>query len=151
VKKKYRIGLLLILLLLTACSAKEKSTTGSTTSEKTKEIEEIELVTHERVMQVNEDGLPVPIEIFAEWGDMPSTEKANLVEACLEYQVALGEIKGMPIQLKGSPEAFVEAMDIHFLEIERRPDDLEKNDLMNSLVAEQVGVVGHANHLLELE
>ncbi|WP_416144558.1 hypothetical protein [Planococcus koreensis] len=148
--EKYMVGLLLILILLTACSTKEDLTTIST-DEETAEVEEVELVVIERVMQVNADGLATPIEILAEWGDMTSSEKTHLMEASLEYQIALGEMEGTPIKVEGSTEAFVEAMDVHYLELEKRTDDMEKNDLMNSLIAEQVGFVGHSNHLMELE
>lgn len=142
--------MLLLLAMLTACSTKEDVNTASPGKE-IEEFEEYEVLTTLNVLQVNEEGLPTPIEILAEWGDMTTTEKARLVEASLEYQDALGEMEGTPIKVEGSTEEFVEAMDVHYLEIEQRTDDMEKNDLMNSLIAEQVGVVGHSNHLMELE
>lgn len=138
----------LSLVLLASCGINEEVDTA-TPDKDIEEVEESEIIMTERIFQVNEDGLATPINIFAEWGDLPSTDKASLVEASLAYQVALGEMEGTPVQVKGSTEAFVKAMDIYYLEIEQRTDDLEKYDLMNSLIAEQVGAVGHTNHLIE--
>lgn len=149
-KKKYLVVLTLSIMLLTACATNEEVKFVSP-GEETEEVEEFEVVMTSNILQVNEDGLAIPIEIFAEWGDMPFSEKKRLVEASLEYQTALGEMEGTPIKVEGSTEAFVEAMDLHYREVEQRADDIEKHDLMNSPIADQVGVVGYIKHLMVWE
>lgn len=116
----------------------------------TTETDENEIEESVVVEESEEELLVEPSEIMKDWALNTPEEKIQLINECLEYEQLKQQAENSPITIIGTPEQFVEVIDARYEEIEGF-DGFEKYRMHNSTVSAQVGIMGHANQLIDFQ
>ncbi|MBE5093605.1 hypothetical protein CN964_30275 [Bacillus cereus] len=140
---------LLLVFFIAACSS---TTDGTNKTEEKREIttESNKPVGSKDKEQPVKKEIVEPSEKMKDWASFTQQKKIEVVKKGIEYEKEQQAIKRSPVKVVGTTEEFVKIIDERYVEIEGF-EGYEKYRMMDSTIAAQVGIMGHAKQLLEFD